>query len=81
MKDKIKSMIDLIKTENDEISYDDMLIGIYLYCKDNYAGEHSDYYKIMCEIDFNYKGSDENLPKDFPDAFLTYDILMNNLHN
>lgn len=60
------------------INMQDVLIAAYLYCKDNYNGEHSAYYKMMCQINFNYKGTDKQMIEDFPDAICALDILERN---
>ena len=54
---------------------DDIKIAAYVYCSDNYKGEHSDHYKLMCEIDLNYHCTEEELFDLFPNALLAYDIL------
>jgi len=60
------------------IHMQDVLIAAYLYCKDNYNGEHSAYYKMMCQIDFDYKGTDEQLADDFPHAMYALELLERN---
>jgi hypothetical protein len=52
----LKEMMQLVTAEpfgNHEPSYDDYLIGIYHFASANYAGEHSNLYKAMCEIDLD----------------------------
>jgi len=54
---------------------DDIKIAAYVYCNDNYKGEYSDYYKLMCEIDLRYHCTEDELFESFPNALLSYDIL------
>lgn len=61
-------MFKLIKRLEPEISDDDIKIGIYLYCAESYSGEHSELYKIMCEIDFKYSCTFEELENEYIDA-------------
>lgn len=71
----LAAMVRCIKKYDPYIEMDDIKIGAYVYCSNNYIGEHSDYYKLMCEIDLNYYCSDDELFKDFQNALCAYDIL------
>jgi hypothetical protein len=68
-------MVKCIQSIDPYIHMDDMKIAAYLFCKDSYQGEHSEYYKLMCEIDFHYSCNEDMLADSFPDALCAYDIL------
>lgn len=80
-KDLMKQYSDIIKEKLPMIYDDEILIAIYFFCEENYAGQFDLKYEIMCNICIEYSGSKEKFLEDFPAAIDAIEILENHFNN